>query len=626
MRSASLEEAVEAILEATIALAGADSGGVYLAGPGSGELSLAAHRNLTPGFIAVVSHFAPDSTQAQTVFRGRSVFHDAQYWRNTSLGELMNQEGLRTLAVIPIPSQDEILGCLNIASHTLWKFPLRSKKALETIARQAGLVIRRFQAEKALQESERRLRIIANTVVDIIWACDLQMRFTYFSPSVERLMGYTPEEMLLAAPMKTLPPHSLQKVSEIMQEEFFKEAQSPGAAGQRYFELEQIRKDGSTFWTEVFATFIRDENQVLTGLVGVTRDITERRQAAAERERQHTVLSAILGSTDDGITYHDAEGRMIFFNTPVAAFFQETLGMVPRSGDNIEDIPFSPRVRPLVLEARRRAMSGESFVYELPVQLPDRPYRVFEIAVNPCLVDGRVTGFSQFLRDVTRKREAEGRLRSSLADKEVLLRELHHRVKNNFTTLISLLGIQMEHISQPETQHILEDLQARVMSMSLVHEHLYRSDDLARIQVQPYFDTLTRNLFESFRATRTVQRHLDCPDLAFDLDTAIPCGLLVNELVTNALKHAFPVGFRSDLPPAIRIGLVRRPADVVIEVRDNGCGLEYSRQRGSQPALGFRLLSILCRQLKGRSECLEEGGTVFRVTFPCPGTRPGVTP
>ncbi len=213
--------------------------------------------------------------------------------------------------------------------------------------------------------------------------------------------------------------------------------------------------------------------------------------------------------------------------------------------------------------------------------------------------------------DITDRLHAVENLRRSLQEKEVLLKEIHHRVKNNLQVMISLLGIQSGFIRDPQVLDMFRDSQNRVYSMALVHEELYQSDNLAEVDFNAYVQRLTRSL-ASIYGNRPVRLIIDMARSQLGIDQAIPCGLIINELVSNAFKYAFQPGQDGEI-------LVRMENDPAshfhLTVADNGPGLPPQINVRSPETLGLQLVNILVEQLDGQIEVSNEHGAVFHVTF-----------
>jgi two-component sensor histidine kinase len=207
--------------------------------------------------------------------------------------------------------------------------------------------------------------------------------------------------------------------------------------------------------------------------------------------------------------------------------------------------------------------------------------------------------------DVTEARRLNGQILASLHEKEVMLREIHHRVKNNLAVIASLFHLQTGYVADDATRRLFEEAQARVRSMALVHEHLYTANDLGAVSFSDYANTLVG-------PTAAVALATDIRPVTLGVDQAIPCGLILNELVSNALKHGFPDGRAGTLT----VGLCERDGACEVRVADDGAGIPPDRLQGRPKSLGLRLVRSLTRQLDGTVDFTPtHPGTEVRVTF-----------
>ncbi len=217
--------------------------------------------------------------------------------------------------------------------------------------------------------------------------------------------------------------------------------------------------------------------------------------------------------------------------------------------------------------------------------------------------------------EIAERMRAEEQTRSSLKEKEVLLKEIHHRVKNNFQIIISLINLQSNSIRDPSLMKIFNDSTNRIRAMALVHEKLYRSADIAKINFTSYMKTISEELHNSYATSLSNPHlHIEADEIHLDLDQAIPCGLIVNELITNALKYAFPEGNNTG---DIRINLRRSGEnEVTLIVSDNGIGLPENIDINTAPSLGLQLVSVLIKQIHGTYSINRSDGTSWIMTFP----------
>ncbi|HNW58580.1 MAG TPA: histidine kinase dimerization/phosphoacceptor domain -containing protein [bacterium] len=221
---------------------------------------------------------------------------------------------------------------------------------------------------------------------------------------------------------------------------------------------------------------------------------------------------------------------------------------------------------------------------------------------------------SELREEINERHKVEENLRTSLAEKEVLLKEIHHRVKNNMQVITSLLNMQARTIEDPQVRSLFTESQNRVKSMALIHEKLYQSQDLTHIPFSAYLDSLTAHLRNSFNNNQ-VEITIAAGEISLGIDQAIPCGLIINELVCNALKYAFPAGRTG------RIDIRLHPLDgnrLELEVVDDGIGLPAGFDPAAVKSLGYQLVSALTRQMHGELQVTGTPGTRVTIHFAHP--------
>jgi len=291
-------------------------------------------------------------------------------------------------------------------------------------------------------------------------------------------------------------------------------------------------------------------------------------------------------------------------------------------------------------ELLERALStGEAFyanaLPEIALELPGGPVAVRRFLAVPVTLEGRAVGqlalanpgrdyierdlrlvkyLAKFYAMALQHKRSQERLYATLREKEVLLREIHHRVKNNLQVISSLLNLQAASLSDPQALEMLKESQNRVRSMALVHDQLHRSRDLSRIGFREYVTNLCASLFSSYGVdSARIALRVDVEDIALPIDAAIPCGLIVHELVSNSLKHAFPGERRGEI--FIRLKS-QPPRGTVLTVADNGIGLPESVDVATANSLGLRLVRILAGQIEAPVRQRSGGGTAFEIELP----------
>lgn len=274
-----------------------------------------------------------------------------------------------------------------------------------------------------------------------------------------------------------------------------------------------------------------------------------------------------------------------------------------------------PADREHFIELVTRAMQeGEAYELDAKIEQINGSVRDVFIKGQPILDEtGRVIKLFGTILDISDRKQVEAQLRASLLDREVLLKEIHHRVKNNLQVISSLLRLQANAIQDPNILSSFKDSQNRVRAMALIHERLYQSHSLAKIYFPEYVRKLTSDVLRSYNfASSTIRIYSNITDVELKVDTVIPCGLIINELVSNAIKYAFPTQTNGE----IRIAFIEQAADrYQLIVQDNGIGLPEGFDFHNTASLGLQLVCALTEQLQGTIVLNNSNGTAFTITF-----------
>lgn len=215
--------------------------------------------------------------------------------------------------------------------------------------------------------------------------------------------------------------------------------------------------------------------------------------------------------------------------------------------------------------------------------------------------------------EISERKRVEEQLRESLAEKENLLKEIHHRIKNNLQVVSTLLELQSYSLADEQSRRCFQDSQDRIRSMAMIHEKLYQASDVFFIDFGEYLDDLSKKLFNSYVSEPSrVSLRIEAEAVAVGIDDAIPCGLIVNELVSNSLKYAFADGRKGEITVCFRAGV---DGCIMLTVSDNGIGLPAGLDIGATETLGLQLVTILTRQLRGSIQLEREQGTTFAINF-----------
>ena len=315
---------------------------------------------------------------------------------------------------------------------------------------------------------------------------------------------------------------------------------------------------------------------------------------------------------NDIIFLADGDHRIVEANERASAVYG--YGPEELKGMHIQDLR-PPQVRPEFQLTLAEAEKTGGLVYETVHQRKDGTLFPIEVSLRILDIEG-VRFYQAIIRDISERKKAEEQILDALREKDVLLREIHHRVKNNMQVISSLLSLQSERFPDASVREAFRESQDRIKSMALVHEKLYQTKDLSRIDFSDYVKSLTSFLFRTYKTDETrIALKLDLDRTSLDINAAIPCGLILNELVLNALKHAFP----GDRKGEITVGLHESEGGLIrLTVRDNGIGFPEGIDIAHTDTLGLQIISLLTEQLDGRIEVRRNGGTVFTLSFKLP--------
>lgn len=331
------------------------------------------------------------------------------------------------------------------------------------------------------------------------------------------------------------------------------------------------------------------------------------RQITSELLRSRRHAEIILANMTEGMIEVTRSGHIIACNRAA----QEILGEAEENllGRGLDELSFrvdGTSSKGLFTRLHRSALTPANSVFSGERQLAVRLLSVED--------DHRSTEIV-LLEDITQQKRAEAEISRSLAEKELLLKEVHHRVKNNLTMVASLITLQSAHLKSEDDVEVFEQLRDRINSISLVHEQLYLSDDLSQVDFDSYVRQLTANLLGSIASSpRHIDLSVEGTDVRLDINVVIPLGLVIAELFTNAVKHAF--AGRQDCKVAVR--LVRQDGGFLLTVEDNGVGLPRQIDPHRAETLGFQLVQSLALQLRARLTVRRSGGTAISLHFPLP--------
>ncbi|MBP7736133.1 MAG: PAS domain S-box protein [Spirochaetes bacterium] len=347
--------------------------------------------------------------------------------------------------------------------------------------------------------------------------------------------------------------------------------------------------------------------------IGLTVGIALKRRRIEEALREsEEKYRTLVENLNDVIYTLNARGDVTYISSGCTRLFSYAAEEI--IGRNFRDFIY-PDDYEAVYSQFVKTMEGANTALEYRVIDKNNDIHYVRTSVNPVTVDGRVTALNGVLIDTTERKRAEEKIIASLREKEILLREIHHRVKNNMQVISSLMGLQLTYLDKYRNiGDVFYEMQNRIKSMAIVHEKLYQSEDLSKIDFKGYVTSLVATVIQSIRVDpERIAIVYDVAPLSLGIDIAVPCGLILNELLTNAFKYAFPGGRRGSVVVALA---AKDEHSYRLSVRDDGVGLPDDFVMETSGSLGMRLVRILTNQIEGTLDIIRNNGVEFIITIP----------
>lgn len=488
------------------------------------------------------------------------------------------------------------------------KVPLRNADGIITGIVGINHDITEFKkTQNALKQSEELYRNLINTLPESVTLADRKGNILFSSPKALELYGYSADDSVLGMNIFDFVAEESYETALTNLDLLIKKGQIESS------EYTLRKKDGKKFIAEIVASLVESSDPNRMKFLLVSRDITLRKQADKLLQEGEESYHGLFNSVDEAIYIQDETGKFIDVNIGAVKMYgfprEYFIGKNPADlgAEGLNDM------NEIILKVNK-ALAGETQQFEFWAVKSNGTKFLKDVH----LTKGKYFGKDVIIAtatDITERKQNEEKIITALNEKEVLLKEVHHRVKNNLQAIIFLIEMQNESITDAAIKQFLLELQERARTMSLVYERLYQSEFLSSVEMQPFFEALTSNILHSFSAEKQITSIIDAAGITLDVELAMPCGLIVNELLTNSLKYAFSDKTVSNCSISIEMKVENNFCNLI--VKDNGIGLPAVFDWKQADSLGLKLVNLWAGyQLKGKIELNRDNGTSFNISFP----------
>ncbi len=457
-----------------------------------------------------------------------------------------------------------------------------------------------YSAIKLFEMREEELRSIYEHISEGIYRSTPEDGLIYVNNAFASMFGYeSPEELISFDGAKLY-------ACEERRKELTETENREGSIKNE--EVEFLRKDGSTFWGLMSGQVVRDDEGAIKYYDGSVLDITERKHALEENRR---LLKAIQQSPES-ILITNAKGYIEYVNP---RFLKETA----LKEKDLLNSPAPILSKNEITDSFYNEMwevirSGEIWSRTVQTKSPDKRTIWKKVIISPVFNDDQeITNYVIIHNDITERKERENKLQQSLSEKEILLAEIHHRVKNNLAIISGLLELAAQNQESEEINNIFYESQLRIQSMAMVHEKLYQAGNFANLKIENYISELVDSIKDTLSQNeKNIDIHIENEvSTQLNINQAIPCALMLNELVTNAFKYAY----KDRKSGQLSIQLQSKGKNIQMVVEDDGPGLPDSFEEQEPNSLGFVLIRQLTKQLQGNLQIKNEGGARVEILF-----------
>lgn len=430
---------------------------------------------------------------------------------------------------------------------------------------------------------------------DSIFVSDLNGKLVEFNRKSLELLGYSVEEMYRLNISDILSLRSMDKLQEVYQELM---------SGKTIFrQAELVTKYGKTIYIESTAKLLNNKY-----VQSIVRDITERRKMEENLKESEERFRCLSESAFEAIIITDNKGIIIDANQAFSKISLYTIDEIIGQYSYL-----------MVPEKYRKELyiifeNEYQYPYELQLNRKDGKEVTVEIRVRKTSYHGKSVRVT-VIRDISSYKEAEEQIRKALKEKEILLKEIHHRVKNNLQIVSSLLYLQSKYVEDEKSLEVFRESQNRIKSMAFIHEKLYQSKNFDKVDFSDYVSNLLKNLFYSYGLKDQIKAEINTENIMLNMNYAIPCGLIISELIANSIKYAFPEDKIKYSNKKINVSLKNENELFLLSVSDNGQGLSENIDISKTETLGLQLVQLLTAQMNGNLEIKNNNGLTFKISF-----------
>jgi PAS domain S-box-containing protein len=468
------------------------------------------------------------------------------------------------------------------------------KKAQEDLEKNKNLILRR----------KEQLKFITSNMMDIISETNEKGILKFVSESSFWILGYTPQELTGSKLLDYVHPEDRKIFRETIETSMKKRI-----VGRIKFRLKN--KNGNYLWFESIEkpVFYNDK---FYRIISSIRDINEEESAKNALIKTENKYRTIFENTGTLSLIIDKDLNINLVNhkfEKFSGYYKDEIESKLNLKDFIDDNDKKSTNACNMIKNQNKENMECFEIKNQEISLVDR-YGNQRFFVFTSELISSSDSILMSLIDITDRKDKEKIIKESLVEKDMMLKEIHHRVKNNLQIISSLLNLQSGNVSDDKDLELFIESRDRVKSMAMIHEKLYQSENLSKINFKDYLENLTQQLLMSYDLSGKVNLNFDCDDVFMGIETAVPCGLLVNELITNSMKHAFP----DELSGNISIAL-KEYDDYELIIRDDGIGLPNDINIEESNSLGLQIINNLINQIDGTIEINNSHGTQFKIKF-----------